>query len=1135
MATTALAPVAAQAHTDALGFVITPGTTSGLYNAEIFYGSWHSSGLSAAEGDLVLKLADGTVVGQKTFVLRSSGQPDGTLPAGLVAGVNYFFPNTSTPEQGDLTGTPGGHPIYAFQSVVFTDLAAGSYLFGYAAGSSFTANWQPSDEAINNGSFSITADGQLGEVGGAEPSTPDIDTAQSNYTIDQLGAGQVNAVFAGGTLATGANAEVATNFTINSAGGAIDTSGYDVTVSGVFSDGDGAGSLTKTGDGTLTLTGTNTYSGGTTVSGGTLAGDATSLQGAIVNNANVEFAQGADGTYAGAMSGAGSLIKTGDGTLTLTGTNTYSGGTTVSEGAVIGDTASLQGAIVNNANVEFAQGADGTYAGDMSGAGSLTKTGDGTLTLTGTNTYSGGTTVSEGSVIGNTASLQGAIVNNANVQFNQGATGTYAGVMSGSGSLTKTGDATLVLTGANTYSGGTTVSDGVLVGDTTSLQGAIANNANVVFDQAAAGTYAGAMSGSGVMTKAGDATLTLTGANSQAGLDVVEGRVIVANAGAIGAADGAVNLREGAAFEAGSAMTITQDVNIAGADAVFDTGANRVDMAGTFTGSDCLNKYGSGQLNLTAAGGNAIGACVHEGNLSFNSVFGGNVWVYEGAKASGGGFIQGDVSVRGDLSPGNSPGQLVVEGSVTQSASSSLSLDIDGRAVGAGAGAFDTLVLTGADSVYTAGGQIRPILRGITGAATNTFTPEIGDTFQVVTAQGGVVGSYAALVQPTAGLAENTRFDVRYLANAVVLTVTPASFARFGGAGNAGRFGAALDGFRGAAGVRDDSDAGRLVDGLMGLDGQELARAMQQASGEIHADALDGALYGGRAARASVSDRLTAATPGVGRRVWAKAGQEGGDAETDANARRYEMDTTTYAVGFDQDLSEQLMLGVAVAYNTTKIDTAWVGDADIDGYSGVVYGRYRAGANYLSGVAAYGEDEYEVRRTVDLSTGPRSVVAKPKGDAWSVDLEAGRRIAVAGAELTPALGVAYDDVSRDAVSETGDAVIGLSFGEETRKSLTARLGARLSASVGAGETDVRPYLSAFVTHEFEDTAATLSPRLHGERFDIIAPAADETGLRLGAGVDADIGSRLSLSLGARFETAGGVTRQSVGATAALRW
>src|SRR3546814_16001331 len=99
-----------------------------------------------------------------------------------------------------------------------------------------------------------------------------------------------------------------------------------------------------------------------------------------------------------------------------------------------------------------------------------------------------------------------------------------------------------------------------------------------------------------------------------------------------------------------------------------------------------------------------------------------------------------------------------------------LALDIDGLTPGNGAGHYDTLVLTGANSVYTADGTIAPTLRGITGSANNDFTPKIGQTFQAVTAEGGVQGTFDALEQPRAGLATNSRFDVFYTANHVVQT-----------------------------------------------------------------------------------------------------------------------------------------------------------------------------------------------------------------------------------------------------------------------------------------------------------------------------------------------------------------------------
>ena len=107
-----------------------------------------------------------------------------------------------------------------------------------------------------------------------------------------------------------------------------------------------------------------------------------------------------------------------------------------------------------------------TYAGVLSGSGGLTKAGTGMLSLTGSNTYSGVTTVSAGTLsIGSgstTGSVAGDIVDNATLAFNRSDALTYAGAISGSGAVTKLGSGVLTLTGSNSYTGVTTVSAGEL-------------------------------------------------------------------------------------------------------------------------------------------------------------------------------------------------------------------------------------------------------------------------------------------------------------------------------------------------------------------------------------------------------------------------------------------------------------------------------------------------------------------------------------------------------------------------------------------------------------------------------------------------------------------------------------------------
>lgn len=123
----------------------------------------------------------------------------------------------------------------------------------------------------------------------------------------------------------------------------------------------------------------------------------------------------------------------------------------------------ITGNIFTNGYTLTSDGARTTsISGNISGEGSLVKSGSGTTILTGSNTYTGGTTVLEGILAGTTQSLRGTIVNNGVVNFEQSLNGIYAGVMSGTGSLIKSGAGAVLLSGNNSYSGGTTINSGVL-------------------------------------------------------------------------------------------------------------------------------------------------------------------------------------------------------------------------------------------------------------------------------------------------------------------------------------------------------------------------------------------------------------------------------------------------------------------------------------------------------------------------------------------------------------------------------------------------------------------------------------------------------------------------------------------------
>ena len=545
-----------------------------------------------------------------------------------------------------------------------------------------------------NRSDAITFAGDISGTGGIMLMGPGTVALTGNNTFSggtAIGGGIVqvasDAAFgaAGTTLKIGGGATVQAlaSFTSNrpvgliGMGGTFDTNGNTLTLGGTIT---GGGALTKTGAGTLILTGTNSYSGGTTVEAGTVQGNSVSLQGAITNNASVVFDQGTDGIYAGAMSGTGSLTKTGAGNLILNGTNTYVGGTTVSGGTLTGSTTSLQGniAVASNATVAFSQTAAGVYNGVLSGGGALVKTGSGNLTLTGANTYSGGTMVSGGTLTGSTTSLQGNIANNATVAFDQGINGTYAGSMSGSGSLVKSGTGTVVLSGANSYSGGTVVNSGVLQGTITSLQGTIVNNAAVVFDQGIAVSTASIGS-----TPGGTGPAILSGANSYSGSTAVNSTVLQGTSTSL---QGSIVNNATVAFDQGVAVSTG------------GIGSTPVSLPG---GGETI-KAGAGSLTLNGVNSNSAGTtaspqAVVANNATLvlgqagNSVYGAAMLGTDNAALSGSNIYSGTTTI--------SAGTIVSNGLLLGSGTYAGVMSGTGSLIKTGSA---TLILTGANS-YSGG------------------------------------------------------------------------------------------------------------------------------------------------------------------------------------------------------------------------------------------------------------------------------------------------------------------------------------------------------------------------------------------------------------------------------------------------
>lgn len=282
----------------------------------------------------------------------------------------------------------------------------------------------------------------------------------------------------------------------------------------------GEGKVEKTGAHILILTGNSDYAGGTTIKQGDLqlgdGGTTGSVTGKIAINEDsslifnyTDYGQehGTDRSHASEnlISGNGSVVKEGDGELKLTNKdNSYKGGTVINAGTLSIDDDSVLGAddgsiTFNGGTLKFLQSVDeneepvnftginkdraitlkegggtihtngnnSTINQAMTGEGAFTKAGDGTLTLVGENDYKGITTLTGGNLeLKDKGSVSGdiALANAASTLiFNNSATTTYGGIISGEGMLEKNGGNILKLSGTNTWEGNTNVNGGMLI------------------------------------------------------------------------------------------------------------------------------------------------------------------------------------------------------------------------------------------------------------------------------------------------------------------------------------------------------------------------------------------------------------------------------------------------------------------------------------------------------------------------------------------------------------------------------------------------------------------------------------------------------------------------------------------------
>ncbi|WP_438479949.1 beta strand repeat-containing protein [Oleiharenicola lentus] len=395
----------------------------------------NAGSFSGADRVVVSSLGQVALAGTSTFVIRNELSGGGSLNfngGGLLGFVNIGttdvgilhtgdvqFSNSETVTIKTLTGIDAAHTVR---------LNNGKVIF---AGSSF---WQGQTNVVSGATLQIGNGGTTGAIGGT-------------------------------TINVGANSYAGFARSDN------------ITLSAMGTTFTGIGGLYQAGPGTLTVSTAAGISGASKISGGTLR----LVEGGSIGNGALIEAGGtllfdyalSDVTFAGPLSGLGTITKNQATRLTLSGTNPFAGtlnidgGELILTGANTGATAqaniafgatlkldegsSFAGRIVNSGTVNFARVGDFSLSAIFEGTGRFNKTAAGTLTITNAPNYTGAIDIATGATLA--------------FDFNNTSSetvGLLGGVITGNGGLFKSGTGTLVLAEDNMFNGLTTIHNGTL-------------------------------------------------------------------------------------------------------------------------------------------------------------------------------------------------------------------------------------------------------------------------------------------------------------------------------------------------------------------------------------------------------------------------------------------------------------------------------------------------------------------------------------------------------------------------------------------------------------------------------------------------------------------------------------------------
>ena len=427
--------------------------------------------------------------------------------------------------------------------------------------------------------------------------------------------------------------------------------------------------------------------------------------------------------------------------------------------------------------------------------------------------------------------------------------------------------------------------------------------------------------------------------------------------------------------------------------------------------------------------------------------------------------------------------------------------------------------------------------------------PALGQSFPIVTAQGGIGGSFTTLIQPT-GLAANSRLDALYSADAVNLVVTPDSYAALAGGNWAAPVAASLDAARPTAGTTMSAAQSAIYAPLYGLPAGDILPTLQQIAPVIYSDALLLNRRTFQLVSSSIETEMDRArggpdTPGVsaapgphGSTIWLQGIGEFVRLNNAADgAPGYNGDSGGFVAGIDGAPLRGTWLGVALGFNSQSISTPTNSTYTGQAVQMAIYGGAHSGSLFVDAQIGLAYTEGNTSRTVS------AFGISPTGDIGQLGaggaLRGGALWTMQGWAIEPSLTLSGLSLNQRGVTEQAPEQAGLTVNGSALDSLQTLLGVRVDHRfpLRAGYALV-PSVQVGWEHEMLDTTAHTTASfiaVPGSSFTVTSPSVGRNAAVLSARAMLDTGTRLQAYAGYDVAINGSSSAQTITGGLSYRW